>query len=139
MDSPDRERRDHRPGLAVESSFLMIRPGPAALLAPREFDNPRKTNGDGSTKPWAYPDAPSTARSRLTTATVCGNISWERSDVETTSFSLWKGDHDPRHVHVFRDGKLILKWDLENEKVMRGHPTKRVLKLIRDLRAEGLL
>ncbi len=54
-------------------------------------------------------------------------------------FLTWKGDHGPRHVHVFRDGKLILKWDLENEKAMRGHPTKRVLKLIRELRAEGLL
>jgi hypothetical protein len=23
------------------------------------------------------------------------------------------GDHPPRHVHVFRDGKLVVKWDLE--------------------------
>ena len=54
-------------------------------------------------------------------------------------FLTWKGDHGPRHVHVFRDGKLILKWDLENGKVMRGCPTRRVLNLIQGLRAEGLL
>ena len=28
-------------------------------------------------------------------------------------FIVWKGDHSPRHVHVYRDGTLILKWDLE--------------------------
>ncbi len=54
-------------------------------------------------------------------------------------FLAWKGDHDPRHVHVYKDGKMILKWDLENEKAMRGRPTKRVLALIRELQAEGLL
>ena len=30
-------------------------------------------------------------------------------------FITWKGDHPPRHVHVYRDGKLIVKWDLDNE------------------------
>lgn len=25
----------------------------------------------------------------------------------------WKGDHSPRHVHVYRDGVFVLKWDLE--------------------------
>ncbi len=28
-------------------------------------------------------------------------------------FLTWIGDHTPRHVHVYRDGKLIVKWDLE--------------------------
>ena len=54
-------------------------------------------------------------------------------------FLTWKGDHGPRHVHVYRDGKMIVKWDLENKKAMRGRPTKRVLTLIRELEAEGLL
>ena len=54
-------------------------------------------------------------------------------------FLTWKGDHGPRHVHVYRDGKMIVKWDLENKKAMRGRPTKRVLMLIRELEAEGLL
>ena len=54
-------------------------------------------------------------------------------------FLTWKGGHGPRHVHVYRDGKMILKWDLENGKTMRGRPTKRALALIRELQAEGLL
>ena len=54
-------------------------------------------------------------------------------------FVTWKGDHSPRHVHVYRDGSLVLKWDLENEVPMKGKPTNRILRLIEELRAEGLL
>ncbi len=54
-------------------------------------------------------------------------------------FLTWKGDHSPRHVHVYKDGKLILKWDLEDGKAMRGRPSERVLRLIRELEMEGLL
>jgi cell wall-associated NlpC family hydrolase len=54
-------------------------------------------------------------------------------------FLTWKGDHGPRHVHVYRGGRLVLKWDLDNEKTMEGKPTRRVLDLIRELQTEGLL
>lgn len=54
-------------------------------------------------------------------------------------FLTWKGDHGSRQVHDYRDGKLIVKWDLENWQVMSGRPTKRVLMLIRKLQNEGLL
>jgi hypothetical protein len=54
-------------------------------------------------------------------------------------FVTWKGDHSPRHVHVYRDGTLVLKWDLENDVPMKGRATKRILHLIDELRAEGLL
>lgn len=54
-------------------------------------------------------------------------------------FVTWKGDHPPRHVHVYRDGKLVLKWDLENRKPMRGRATRKVLQLIDQLESEGLL
>ena len=54
-------------------------------------------------------------------------------------FITWKGDHSPRHVHVYKDAQLVLKWDLENNKVMQGKPTKRILTLIQALQAEGLL
>jgi len=27
----------------------------------------------------------------------------------------WVGDHAPRHVHVYRDGRQVVKWDLENK------------------------
>jgi hypothetical protein len=48
-------------------------------------------------------------------------------------FITWKGDHPPRHVHVYRDGTLIVKWDLDNQKA------RRILDLISELEAEGLL
>lgn len=55
------------------------------------------------------------------------------------TFLTWRGDHSPRHVHVYRDGKLVLKWDLENQKAMAGRRTRHVLELIRQLEAEGRL
>lgn len=53
-------------------------------------------------------------------------------------FISWIGDHG-HHVHVYRDGKEVLKWDLDNSKAMKGKLTKRILKLIYDLKLEGLL
>ena len=54
-------------------------------------------------------------------------------------FVWWKGDHTPRHVHVYRDGKLVVKWDLDNQKAMKGDAPRQVLKLIAELVSEGLL
>ena len=54
-------------------------------------------------------------------------------------FLLWVGDHGPKHVHVYRDGRLVVKWDLDNDKAMAGQATRRVLRLIYELRSEGLL
>jgi len=48
-------------------------------------------------------------------------------------------DHTPRHVHVYRDRKLIVKWDLENWSAMKGAATARVEALIRELINEGKL
>jgi hypothetical protein len=54
-------------------------------------------------------------------------------------FVSWKGDHSPRHVHVYRDSHLIVKWDLENGIAMVGKASARILQLIAELEAEGLL
>ena len=54
-------------------------------------------------------------------------------------FFTWKGDHYPRHVHVYQNGKLVVKWDLDNEKAMKGKPTRKVIELIKELLFEGLL
>jgi hypothetical protein len=54
-------------------------------------------------------------------------------------FVWWKGDHSPRHVHVYRDGTLVVKWDLENRKPMTGEASRVVLELIMELVAEGRL
>jgi hypothetical protein len=54
-------------------------------------------------------------------------------------FINWKGDHEPLHVHVFKDGVEVLKWDLVNDVPMSGRPTAKILKLIRELVSEGRL
>jgi len=54
-------------------------------------------------------------------------------------FITWTGDHPPRHVHVYRDGKLVVKWDLDNKKPMKRAATRRVFDLIAELESEGLL
>jgi hypothetical protein len=54
-------------------------------------------------------------------------------------FVSWKSDHPPRHVHVYRKGKLVVKWDLDNKKPMQGAASKKLLDLISDLENEGRL
>ena len=54
-------------------------------------------------------------------------------------FLVYVSDHPPRHVHVFRDGKLVVKWNLEARRPMRGRATAKVLDLIGQLEDEGLL
>jgi hypothetical protein len=54
-------------------------------------------------------------------------------------FLCWKGDNSPRHVHVYRSSKLVLKWDLENHQPMQGKASRRVLQLIEELVNEGKL
>ena len=53
-------------------------------------------------------------------------------------FLSWRGDHG-RHVHVYRDGRFVLKWDLDNRAPMKGRASARVLALIRELEDEGRL
>jgi len=54
-------------------------------------------------------------------------------------FITWIGDHDPRHVHVYKDGKLLAKWDLDGWRVMQGKVTTRLIRLLEELRDEGRL
>lgn len=54
-------------------------------------------------------------------------------------FVSWKGDHDPPHVHVYKSGKDILKWNLKDHEVIRGKISKRIRRLIRELQNEGKL
>jgi hypothetical protein len=51
----------------------------------------------------------------------------------------WPSDHRSRHVHVYRSGRLIVKWDLENRTPMKGKATVKILELIRQLEREGRL
>lgn len=54
-------------------------------------------------------------------------------------FLTWKGDHSPKHVHVYRDSKLVLKWDLDHWLPMKGAPTARILEIIAELQRDGLI
>ena len=54
-------------------------------------------------------------------------------------FVTWKGDHPPRHVHVYRDARLIVKWNLDDRVTMKGAITDRILQLIIELEKEGAL
>ena len=54
-------------------------------------------------------------------------------------FIGWKADHPPRHVHVYREEKFIVKWDLDNRRPMKGRASGEILGLIRALQAEGRL
>lgn len=54
-------------------------------------------------------------------------------------FVTWKGDHPPRHVHVYRDGSLVVRFNLEARIPMKGKATRRVMSLILELEREGLL
>ena len=54
-------------------------------------------------------------------------------------FVTWVGDHHPRHVHVFRNQRLVLKWNLDDDVAMFGKITGRLCRLIRALRKSGKL
>lgn len=51
----------------------------------------------------------------------------------------WIGDHSPRHVHVYRNGKLVVKWNLDAWMPMRGKAPRRLVQLLRELVREGRL
>jgi len=40
---------------------------------------------------------------------------------------------------VYREGKLVVKWDLDNWKAMKGSASRQLLELISDLVTEGWL
>jgi len=54
-------------------------------------------------------------------------------------FLTWKGDHRPRHVHVYFRRVLLVKWNLEEGRVMSGRASRRVRRAIEQLVAEGRL
>ena len=54
-------------------------------------------------------------------------------------FVTWIGDHPPRHVHVYRDGRLLIKWDLEMRQTIVGTAGPRLRGIIAALQEEGRL
>lgn len=66
-------------------------------------------------------------------------LSGEQDPARRLRIRHLKGDHSPCHMHVYRDGGLVVKWDLENDVAMKGEASRRILRLIAELREEGLL
>ena len=54
-------------------------------------------------------------------------------------FITWKGDHAPRHVHVYEDERLIMRWDLDHWKFISGTPSAAIVRIIEVLVEEGRL
>ena len=59
------------------------------------------------------------------------------SRIKRVGYIFWTSvaDYSPLHVHVFRDGRLVLKWDLERGRPMQGIDHR----LIEELQREGKL
>jgi len=53
-------------------------------------------------------------------------------------FMTWIGDHD-HHVHVYKERRQVLKWDLDGNKVLKGQSTERLRKIIKRLKKENRL
>ena len=60
---------------------------------------------------------------------------WKRFGVIVVLYST---DHEPKHVHIFEDGKRLLKFDIRNWKVMEGKLSPRAKKALEALRREGV-
>ena len=54
-------------------------------------------------------------------------------------FVTREADHAPRHVHIFQSRRMVAKWNLDDWCLMRGKVNGRILKLLKELRAEGKL
>ena len=61
---------------------------------------------------------------------------WRRHGVIVVLYST---DHDPKHVHVFEDGKRLVKFNIENWTVMEGKLTAKARKALEALRQEGMI
>jgi hypothetical protein len=59
---------------------------------------------------------------------------WKRYGVVIVRYLT---DHDPVHVHVFQDGKRLLKFNIEDWAVMEGRLTPKARKALEKLKDEG--
>ncbi|OFZ46180.1 MAG: hypothetical protein A2504_10240 [Bdellovibrionales bacterium RIFOXYD12_FULL_39_22] len=51
----------------------------------------------------------------------------------------WVGDHSPRHCHVYKGGRLVLKYNLEKMCPMKECSDLKAIKIIKQLVAKGVL
>lgn len=51
----------------------------------------------------------------------------------------WIGDHLPKHVHIYQDGQEIAKVQIPDMRILTGRLNKRLMKILKQLLAEGRL
>ena len=51
----------------------------------------------------------------------------------------WMGDHWPKHVHVYKDGKEVAKIQVPEMRVLTGQWNKKLKKILSELLKKGLL
>lgn len=49
----------------------------------------------------------------------------------------WIGDHEPKHVHVYRGGRLVAKVEVPSLLVLTGKVNRRLRKILLELVNEG--
>lgn len=52
---------------------------------------------------------------------------------------MYQSDHPPLHVHVFKDGELLDRYDLEHGRFMDGTIGRHRRRVLAALRAVGLI
>jgi len=51
----------------------------------------------------------------------------------------WIVDHDPKHVHVYRDGRLMAKVEVPGLLVLTGTMNRKLRRILEELIREGKL
>jgi len=49
----------------------------------------------------------------------------------------WLGDHSPKHVHIYKNGREIAKVEIPGLLVLTGRINKKLRKILRELIEEG--
>lgn len=51
----------------------------------------------------------------------------------------WIGDHEPKHVHIYKDGRLVAKVQVPSLLILTGSLNKRLKKILQELIEENKL
>ncbi len=49
----------------------------------------------------------------------------------------WIGDHLPKHVHIYKDGKAVAKIELPGFTILKGTMNKKLKRILMELIEEG--
>lgn len=49
----------------------------------------------------------------------------------------WMGDHWPKHVHIYKDGREVAKVEVPGLLVLKGKVSNRIKKILKELIDEG--